>query len=92
MLIFTILPIKTLTKNLIFINAKTEAVKRLHAVFLKLRNSADVQLNCMEQLFILTSLTSRDSMLLLECKLQYILMFCDGVFLNKYTKNVNRYV
>ena len=60
-----------------YIIVKTEAVKHLHALLLLTANSADVQSDCREPWFILTSLTLHGSMLLLECKLHYVpMVYC----------------
>ena len=56
-----------------YISAKIEAVNIYTPFFCYLRNNADVQSDCREPWFILTSMTSRSSMLLLECKLHYVL-------------------
>ena len=57
------------------ISAIKEAVKHLHAVL-----TAPTSNHCRKPWFIMTSLTSRDSMLLMECKLHYVPMVYRGAF------------
>ena len=71
-----------------YISAKIGAVKIHTQSFCYLQNSANVQSDSREPLFILTSLTSRGPMLLLECKLHYVSVGYYRAF-SKYTRNVN---
>ena len=52
-----------------YISAKIEAVKHLHAVFLLSAEQHRRPMILKRAVFILTTLTLRDSILLLECKL-----------------------
>ena len=62
------------------VSAKIQAVKHLHAVFMLFAEQRDVKSNCREPWFILTSLTLRGSMLLLEYKLNYAAMVYHRAF------------